>query len=167
MKTENTKRNADQAISETNAQLNDAIVEPVREYGVLTTNYFEKLFSVQFDAVRNFSDNSIAQSRSWLEVKDSDSFKQVVEQQQQAVRELAERLKEDADKIRALSEEYMRDTQSLTKDSMQTGSKHLEKNMQKGKDQVENTLKKGEEVASDIHQKSQQQADKSRKSTTS
>ncbi|MCC5882091.1 MAG: phasin family protein [Halomonas sp.] len=167
MKTENTKRNADQAISETNAQLNDAIVEPVREYGVLTTNYFEKLFSVQFDAVRNFSDNSIAQSRSWLEVKDSDSFKQVIEQQQQAVREFAERLKEDADKIRALSEEYMRDTQSLTKDSMQTGRKHLEKNMQKGKDQVENTLKKVEEVASDIHQKSEQQADKSRKSTTS
>lgn len=167
MKHEDSKENSNQATAEASAQFNDAIAEPVRAYGLMTTNYFEKLFSAQFDSVRNFSDKSLEQSRSWLEVKDSDSFKQVVEQQQQAVHELSERLKEDADKIRSLSEEYMKDTQKLTKESMQTGSKHFEKNMQKGKNQVESSFKKGEEVASDVQQKSQQQADKSKKSITS
>ncbi|EWG99127.1 phasin family protein [Halomonas sp. BC04] len=167
MKHEDSKANANQASDEASAQFNDAIAEPVRAYGLMTTNYFEKLFSAQFDSVRNFSEKSLAQSRAWLEVKDSDSFKEVVEQQQQAVREMSERLKEDAEKIRSLSEEYMKDTQKLTTESMQTGSKQLEKNMQKGKSQVESGFKKGQEVAGDIYQKSQQQADKSKKSITS
>lgn len=146
-------------------QFDNAIGEPVRAYGTLTTDYFEQLFSAQFDAVRAFADNSLAQSRSWLEVKDSDSFRQMVEQQQQSVQKLTERLKEDADKIRELSQEYLKDTQQLATASMQSGGKQIEENMRKGKEQVENSLQKGKAEADDTSQKSQPQDDKAKKTT--
>ncbi|MGR4066909.1 phasin family protein [Halomonas sp. LR3S48] len=155
MSTEKSKSDSNQSSARGNQQFDEAIVEPVRAYGALTTDYFEKLFAAQFDAVRAFADTSLAQSRSWLEVKDSDSFRQVIEQQQQAVRELSEKMKEDAEKIRALSQEYLQETQQLTAAGMQ-----------KGKEQVENSLQKGKEKADDTQQKSQQQADKGKKSAS-
>jgi phasin family protein len=148
-------------------QFDNDVLEPARAYGALTTDYFEKLFSVQFDSVRAFADKNLAQSRSWLEVKDSESFQQVVEQQQQAVRELSEQMKEDADRIQALSQEYLKETQQLTSESMQSGRKQLEENMQKGQQQVEDTLQKGKKETDDAQQKSQRQADSSKKSTIS
>ncbi len=162
MKNEKTKTDSNQATD----QFDNSIVEPVRAYGALTTDYFEQLFSAQFDTVRAFADNSLAQSRSWLEVKDSDSFRQVIEQQQQAVRELSERLKADADKIQSLSQEYLKETQQLTAESMQSGRKQLEENMQKGQNKVEDSFQKGKEEANDTQQKSQHHTDKSKKSTS-
>ncbi|AMC99436.1 MULTISPECIES: phasin family protein [Halomonas] len=170
MSAEKTKSDAnqssDRSSENTKRQFDNAVLEPVRAYGVLTTDYFEKLFSVQFDSVRAFADKNLAQSRSWLEVKDSDSFRQVIEQQQQAVRELSEQMKEDADRIQALSQDYLKETQQLTSESMQSGSKQLEENMQKGKAQVESHFQKGKEEMSDAQQKSQRQADNSKKSAS-
>lgn len=177
MSAEKTKTDGNQATERAKEQFDNAIVEPVRAYGALTTDYFEQLFSAQFDAVRAFSDNSLAQSRSWLEVKDSDSLRQVIEEQQQAVRELSERLKANADKIQTLSQEYLKETQQLTTESMHSGRKQLEENMQKGQqqfqenlekgqDRVKDSFKKGKEEADDTQQTSQRQADKSKKSTS-
>ena len=159
-------QSSDRSSERAKGQFDNAVLEPVRAYGALTTDYFEKLFSVQFDSVRAFADKNLAQSRSWLEVKDSDSFRQVIEQQQQAVRELSEQIKEDADRIQALSQEYLKETQQLTSESMQSGSKQLEENMQKGKAQVEGHFQKGKEEAGNTQQKSQRQADNSKKSTS-
>ncbi|RDB41977.1 phasin family protein [Halomonas sp. DQ26W] len=148
MSTEKTKTDGNKATENSTErakeQIDNAVIEPVRAYGALTTDYFEKLFSVQFDSVRAFADKNLAQSRSWLEVKDSESFRQVIEQQQQAVRELSEQMKKDADRIQALNQEYLKETQQLTTENMQMGRKQLEENMQK----------------------SQQQSDKSKKSTS-
>ncbi|MCL7940930.1 phasin family protein [Halomonas sp. ATCH28] len=175
MSAEKTKTDSNQATKQTSEQLENAIVEPVRAYGALTTDYFEQLFSAQFDAVRAFADTSLAQSRSWLEVRDSDSLQQVIEQQQQAVREMSERLKEDTDKIRSLSQEYLKGTQQLMMESMQSGQNQLEENMQKGQkqfqenlqkgqDQVEDSLQKDKDEVEDTQQKIQRQTDKSKKS---
>ncbi|WP_104203896.1 phasin family protein [Billgrantia saliphila] len=166
MNVDKTKAYGNQATERAAEQFNNAIGEPVRAYGALTTDYFEQLFSAQLDAVRAFADSSLAQSRSWLEVKDSDSFRQVIEQQQQAVQQLSERLKEDADKIQALSQEYLKETQQLATDNMQSGRQQIEENMQKGKDQLENSFQKGKAEADDTQQKSQPQSDKSKKSAS-
>lgn len=170
MSAEKTKSDGNQSSERSSerakGQFDNAVLEPARAYGALTTDYFEKLFSVQFESVRVFADKNLAQSRSWLEVKDSDSFRQVVEKQQQAVRELSEQMKKDADRIQALSQEYLKETQQLTSESMHSGSKQLEENMQKGKAQVEGHFQKGKEEAGNSQQKSQRQADNSKKSTS-
>lgn len=166
MTTTNPNSDSRQSNAQGNQKIDEAIVEPVRAYGALTTDYFEKLFAAQFDSVRAFADTSLAQSRSWLEVKDSDSFRQVIEQQQQAVRELSEKMKEDAEKILALSQEYLQETQQLTSAGMRSGRKQFEESMQKGKEQVAGSLQKGKEKADDTQQKSQQQADKSKTSAS-
>lgn len=166
MSAEKSKIDVNQATERATEQFDNSIVEPVRAYGALTTDYFEQLFSAQFDAVRAFTDTSLAQSRSWLEARDSDSFRQVIEEQQQAVREMSDRLKEDADKIQSLSEEYLKETQQLTMESMQSSHKQLEENMQKGQKQFQENLQKGKEEADDNQQKSQRQTDKSKKSTS-
>ncbi|MBS9405264.1 phasin family protein [Halomonas sp. TRM85114] len=178
MSAERSKTDVNQATEQATEQFDKSVAEPARAYGALTTDYFEQLFSAQFDAVRAFADTSLAQSRSWLEVKDADSLRQVIEEQQKAVQEMSERLKEDADKIRSLSQDYLKETQQLTMESMQTGRKQLEENMQKGQkqfqdnlqkgqDQVEDSLQKGKEDTDNTQQKSQQQTDKSKKSTSS
>ncbi len=143
------EKNAEQATD----QFEKTVAEPVRAYGALTTDYFEQLFSAQFDAVRAFADTSLEQSRSWLEVKDSDSFQKMIEKQQQAVKEMSERLKEDADKIKALSQEYLKETQELTSKSMQSGQAQFEDNMQKGQKQFQENLKKGQDQAKHNTQK--------------
>lgn len=166
MSAEKTKTDGNEATERATEQSDDAIIEPVRAYGALTANYFEQLFSAQFDAIRAFADTSAAQSHSWLEVKDSESLRQAIEEQQQAVREMSERLKEDASKIQSLSQEYLKETQQLTTESMQKGQKQFQENLQKGQDKVEDSHKKGKEAADDTQQKNQQQTDKSKKSTS-
>lgn len=166
MSAEKTKKDGKEASERANEQFDDAIVEPVRAYGALTANYFEQLFSAQLDAVRAFADTSVAQSHSWLEVKDTDSLRQAIEEQQQAVRAMSERLKEDADKIQSLSQDYLKETQQLTTEGMQKGQKQFEENMQKGQKQFQESIQNGNEKADENQQKSQQQTEKSKKSTS-
>ncbi len=154
MNAEKNKDDANQATEKAADQIDKAVEEPVRAYGTMTTDYFEKLFSTQFDTVRAFADTSLAQSRSWLEVRDSDSFKEVAEQQQQAVKEMSERLKEDAEKIQSLSQEYLKETQELAMESMQSGRSELEGNMQKFQSQLQQNLQKGPDQAKQSTQKS-------------
>ena len=181
MSAEKTKQDADKATQKetdrAKQQLESSIVEPVRAYGSLTTNYYEELFSTQFDAVRAFAETSLAQSRSWLEVKDSESFRKVVEEQQQSIKDMSERLKADTDRISSLSQEYLKESQQLAMSSMQTGQKQLEENMQKGQQQLQENLEKGQAQVresmqkgkgegEESRQKNQQHADKSKKSTS-
>ncbi|QNI02783.1 phasin family protein [Halomonas sp. SH5A2] len=157
MSTEKTSKdsdkNAENATGRAKDQANNSVVEPARAYGTLMTDYYEQLFSTQFDAVREFADKSLAQSRSWLDVKDSESFQKVAEEQQQTIREMGERLKEDTQKINALSQQYLKESQQLASESMQKGKGHIEDSMQKSKEDLDDT-----------HQKGQQQADKSKSS---
>ncbi|SDN95006.1 phasin family protein [Vreelandella arcis] len=170
MSAEKTKKdsdqNAEQATKRAKEQIEKSTVEPVRAYGSLTTDYYEKLFSTQFEAVRAFAEKSLAQSRSWLDVKDAESFQKVAAEQQQTVREMSDRLKDDTQKISALSQEFLQESQQLAMESMQVGRKQLEENMQKGKEQVEESMQQSKENLEDTQQKNQRQADKSDKSTS-
>lgn len=149
MSTEKPKKNSDQsakqATNRAKEQIESSTIEPLRAYGALTTDYYEQLFSTQFDAVRSFADKSLAQSRAWLDVRDAESFQKVVEEQQQAIRDMRERLKEDAIKISNLSQEYLKESQQLAMERMQVGRKQLEENMQEGKEQIEDSMQQGKE----------------------
>ncbi len=47
----------------------------MRSYTLAALNYYEQLVGAQMDAARAYSDMTIAQARTWLDVKDADSFK--------------------------------------------------------------------------------------------
>lgn len=192
MSTENSRHGSDQFAEQANnsakEQSGSSTDKPLRAYGSLTTDYYEQLFSTQFDAVRNFAEKSLAQSRSWLEVKDSDSFQKVADEQQKAIREMSERLMEDTKKINSLCQEYLNESQQLAMESMEVGRKQLEENMQQGNEQLKENMQQGNEQFKenmqqgkhqfkdntqqskerdkDNMQKGQHQADKSTKTTS-
>ena len=149
MSTEKPKKNRDhsakQATNRAKDQIESSTIEPLRAYGSLTTDYYEQLVSTQFDAVRSFADKGLAQSRAWLDVRDVESFQKVLEEQQQAIRDMRERLKDDAIKISTLSQEYLKESQQLAMERMQVGRQQLEENMQQGKEQIEDSIQQGKE----------------------
>lgn len=103
-------------------RLEGLFIEPARAYGSLTLEYYEKLTSTQLDAARAYADLSLAQIRAWLEVKDPESFKKVVEGQPQVAQELGARVKDDAEKLISLSQEYLQKGQKLVDESIKVAT---------------------------------------------
>jgi len=99
-------------------QFEGIFVEPARAYGSLTLEYTEKLFGAQLDAARRYSDLSLAQARAWLEVRDADGLKKVVEGQQKAAQDLGEHVKADVEALSTLNQDYLQKGQKLVEDSL-------------------------------------------------
>ncbi|WP_445614928.1 phasin family protein [Halomonas ventosae] len=97
-------------------------VAPARNFGALNLDYTEKLVAAQFDAVRALADMGLVQARGWLEVRDADSLKSVVESQQKASQDVGERLRGDAEKIMSLSQEYVQKSQKLAEDGIKAAT---------------------------------------------
>ncbi len=103
-------------------QFESMFVAPARSFGALNLDYTEKLVAAQFDAVRALADVGLAQARGWLDVRDADSLKSVVESQQKASQDMGERLRGDAEKIVNLSQEYVQQSQKLAEDSLKAAT---------------------------------------------
>ncbi|MFY0989903.1 phasin family protein [Halomonas sp. C05BenzN] len=103
-------------------QFQSVFIEPARAYGSLALEYSEKLLSAQFDSARAFADMGLAQTRSWLDAKDPESLKQVMEGQQKAAQQMGERFKGDAEKVAALSQEYVQKGQKLVEESVKSAT---------------------------------------------
>ena len=95
-------------------QFESLFIAPARAYGSLTLEYYEKLLSAQMEAFRSYSDLSLAQARAWIDVKDSDSLKQVLETQQKAAKELGE--------VVDLSQEFLQKGQQLAEQNVKAAS---------------------------------------------
>lgn len=103
-------------------QFESMFVAPARNFGALNLDYTEKLVAAQFDAVRALADMGLAQARAWLDVRDADSLKSVVESQQKASQDVGERLRGDAEKIMSLSQEYVQKSQKLAEDGIKAAT---------------------------------------------
>ena len=103
-------------------QFESLFIAPARAYGSLTLEYYEKLLSAQMEAFRSYSDLSLAQARAWIDVKDSDSLKQVLETQQKAAKELGERLQGYTKKVVDLSQEFLQKGQQLAEQNVKAAS---------------------------------------------
>ncbi|MBS9402738.1 phasin family protein [Halomonas sp. TRM85114] len=91
----------------------ERLVAPCRSYADLMLEYCQKLSAAQNDAIRAGTDLGMAQARTWLEARDAETFKLVVESQQKTTEDISERFKGDADRIMALSREYILKGQKL------------------------------------------------------
>lgn len=103
-----------------NASFERLVAAPYRSYADLVLEYCQKLSAAQNDAIRAGTDLGMAQARTWLEARDIESFKLVVESQQKASQDVSERFKGDADRIVALSREYAQKGQQLVQKNLKS-----------------------------------------------
>ncbi|CAM3645271.1 MULTISPECIES: phasin family protein [Halomonas] len=108
-----TKSSTDQ----TAQQLESVFVSPMRSYTLTALDYYEQLFSAQVDAARAYSDMAISQARTWLDVKDTDSFKKALESQQKTASDFMERVKGDTEKVTSISQSFAEDSKKQAEET--------------------------------------------------
>ncbi|TDO16828.1 MULTISPECIES: phasin family protein [Halomonas] len=96
----------------------ESFVAPARAFASLYVDMTEKLLNAQLDATKAYSDASLAQLRRLVEVKDAKGFNDYLAGQQDVAKELTERLKGDADKVVALQQDFVEQSQKLTEESV-------------------------------------------------
>ncbi|MCA1769949.1 MAG: phasin family protein [Halomonas sp.] len=96
------------------------LAEPARAYGSLTLEYYEKLMAAQLEATRRYADFGLAQARAWIDVRDAEGLKKVMEDQQKVAQDLGDHLKADAEKLSELSQDYLQKSQKLVEESMKS-----------------------------------------------
>ena len=115
------------ATEKTTQQVESIFVAPMRAYVAKTLDYYDQMLNAQVDATRAYSDFSVAQVRTWLDVKDAESMKKAAESQQKAATDLMERFKGDAEKMNALSTSFLQDSQKLAEDSLKSVTEATQK----------------------------------------
>lgn len=104
-------------------QFESLFFAPARAYAALTLDYTEKLVAAQFDAAKTYSDAGLSQARAVLDVKDAEGLRAYAEGQQKTAKELTERLKNDAEKVVAMNQEFVQQSQKLAEDNLKAASK--------------------------------------------
>lgn len=104
-------------------QFENMFFGPARAYAALSVDYTEKLFTTQFEFAKAYADATLSQTRAMLDVKDAESLRSYVEDQQQVVKDLSERFKGDADKVVAMNQEFAQKSQQLVESNVKEASK--------------------------------------------
>ncbi|WP_445011493.1 phasin family protein [Vreelandella stevensii] len=101
----------------TSQQFESVFFSPMRSYTLAALDYYEQLVGAQMDAARAYSDMTIAQARTWLDVKDADSFKKAMESQQKAASDMMERMKGDSEKVTSISQGFLQESQKMAEET--------------------------------------------------
>ncbi len=104
--------------NEMTQQFDNLFMAPARAYMSLSIDYSEKLLNAQLDANKAYVDTGIAQMRQLMSVKDAEGLRSYMEVQQKVAKELAERVKGDADKVVSLQQDFLQKSQKLTEDNV-------------------------------------------------
>nr|WP_295713087.1 phasin family protein [uncultured Halomonas sp.] len=105
------------ATDKTTQQFESAFVSPMRSYTLTALDYYDQLFSAQMDAFRAYSDMAISQARTWLDVKDADSFKKAMDSQQKTASNFMERVKGDTEKVTSIGQSFAQDSQKQAEEA--------------------------------------------------
>ena len=104
--------------NEMTQQFDNLFMAPARAYMSLSIDYSEKLLNAQLDANKAYVDTGIVQMRQLMSVKDAEGLRSYMEGQQKVAKELAERVKGDADKVVSLQQDFLQKSQKLTEDNV-------------------------------------------------
>ena len=104
--------------NEMTQQFDNLFMAPARAYMSLSIDYSEKLLNAQLDANKAYVDTGIAQMSQLMSVKDAEGLRSYMEGQQKVAKELAERVKGDADKVVSLQQDFLQKSQKLTEDNV-------------------------------------------------
>lgn len=100
------------------AQIDSMFFAPARAFAALSADYTEKLVNTQLEATKAYADTNLSQLRGLMEVKDAEGLKSYMESQQKIANEMTERMKQDAEKLVALQQEFAAESQKLTESSV-------------------------------------------------
>ncbi|GGX87776.1 hypothetical protein GCM10007160_13940 [Litchfieldella qijiaojingensis] len=114
-------------LDQTTEQFESLFFAPARTYATLTLDYTEKLMAAQFEAAKAYSDVGLSQARAALDIKDAEGLRSYVEGQQKVAQDISERLKDDAEKVAALNQEFVQKSQKLAEDNLKAASKSTAK----------------------------------------
>lgn len=104
--------------NEMNQQFDNVFMAPARAYAALTIDYAEKMLNAQVEANQAYAETGINQLRQLTSVKDPQGLRNYMEGQQQVVKQLAERVKGDSDKVVSLQQDYFKKSQKLTEENV-------------------------------------------------
>ena len=99
-------------------QFDNMFMAPVRAYMALSIDYSEKMLNAQMDASKAYTDTGIAQMRQMMNIKDAEGLRGYMESQQKVAKELAERVKGDADKVVSLQQDFIQKSQKITEENV-------------------------------------------------
>ena len=99
-------------------QFDSLFFGPARAYASLAVDYTEKLAHAQLDATKAYTDTGLAQLRTLMTVKDAEGLRSYMEGQQKVAKDLAERMKGDAEKVGALQQDVVQQSQKLTEENV-------------------------------------------------
>ncbi len=99
-------------------QFDSLFLGPARAYASLAVDYTEKMAHAQLDATKAYTDTGLAQLRTLMSVKDAEGLKSYMEGQQKVAKDLAERMKGDAEKVVALQQDFVQQSQKMTEENV-------------------------------------------------
>mgnify|MGYP003648776080 CR=1 FL=1 len=105
------------SVKNTNQQIESVFASSMRSYTLTALDYYDQLFSAQMDSARAYSDMAISQARTWLDVKDQESFKNALETQQKTATEFMERVKGDTAKVTSIGQSFAQDSQKMAEET--------------------------------------------------
>lgn len=109
------------------AQIESMFVGPARAFAALSVDYTEKLINAQLEATKAYADVNLAQLRSLVDVKDAEGMKSYLEGQQKVAKDLSERMKGDAEKVVALQQDFVQESQKLTESNVKQAQESAQK----------------------------------------
>ncbi|MGM0702249.1 MAG: phasin family protein [Pseudomonadota bacterium] len=124
------------------AQFESMFFAPARAYAALSVDVTEKLVNAQLEATKAYADTGLAQLRSLVEVKDAAGLKSYLEGQQAVAKELTERLQGDAEKVVALQQDFVQESQKLTESSVKQAQEGLQQATETATKTVKETASK-------------------------
>ena len=108
-------------------QIESMFVGPARAFAALSVDYTEKLINAQLEATKAYADVNLAQLRSLVDVKDAEGMKSYLEGQQKVAKDLSERMKGDAEKVVALQQDFVQESQKLTESNVKQAQESAQK----------------------------------------
>ncbi|WP_163576751.1 phasin family protein [Halomonas faecis] len=124
------------------AQFESMFCAPARAFAALSVDVTEKLVNAQLEATKAYADTGLAQLRSLVEVKDAAGLKSYLEGQQAVAKELTERLQGDAEKVVALQQDFVQESQKLTESSVKQAQEGLQQATETATKTVKETASK-------------------------
>ncbi|MEX0730959.1 MAG: phasin family protein [Aquisalimonadaceae bacterium] len=118
---------ANETLNQVNKQVETLFVDPARSYAGLALDHFEQLANAQYEATQAYAEAGLKQARAVLDIRQASDVQAYVENQQKLAKDLSERLKGDAEKFVAISQDFAQKTQKLTEASVQNVSKVVAK----------------------------------------
>lgn len=100
-----------------NAQFGEAMA-PARKFNALLLDNMEKLANFQLEAVRSYTDLSLSQLRSALEISDAQSLQAYVSNQSKVAETFGQKLAEDANTLASLSKDFGAEVQKLAQENV-------------------------------------------------